>query len=101
MRGARAAPLLRRAEALGAVSGLRPPAAQLESEEFDGRFFFRLQTKLTDDAIVAALSVLGDVESVQLVEAAAAESEARGTGRQIRVDLRRLDDLMKQVGELV
>jgi two-component system chemotaxis sensor kinase CheA len=100
MRGARAALVLRRAEALGAVSALRPPAAQLESEEFDGRFFFRLQTTLADDVIVSTLSALGDVESVQLV-AAAVESEARGQGRQIRVDLRRLDDLMKQVGELV
>ena len=101
MRGARAALVLRRAEVLGSVSGLRPPAAQLEREEFDGRFFFRLQTKLTDDVIVSALSALGDVESVRLVEAVAVASDARGQGRQIRVDLRRLDDLMKQVGELV
>jgi len=35
MRGARAALVLRRAEALGAISGLRPPAAQLERDEFD------------------------------------------------------------------
>src|SRR4026208_2296626 len=32
---------------------------------------------------------------------AAAETGAAGPGRQIRVDLRRLDALMKQVGELV
>ena len=101
MRGARAALVLRRAEGLGAVSGLRPPATQLERDEFDGRFSFRLQTKLSDEAIVAALTAVGDVETVQVVEAAAPESEARANGRQIRVDLRRLDDLMKQVGELV
>jgi two-component system, chemotaxis family, sensor kinase CheA len=101
MRGARAALVLRRAEGLGAVSGMRPPAAQLERDEFDGRFSFRLLTKLPDEAVVVALRAVGDVETVQLEEAAAPETDARAQGRQIRVDLRRLDDLMKQVGELV
>ena len=100
MRGARAALVLRRAEGLGVVSGLRPPAAQLEGDEFDGRFFFRLQTKLPDAEIAAALGAVGEVEAVQLEEAAA-EADAGGHGRQIRVDLRRLDALMKHVGELV
>ncbi len=100
MRGARAALVLRRAEGLGAVSGLRPPAAQLERDEFDGRFFFRLQTKLPDAEIAAALAALGDVEAVQ-VEEAAPDADGGGRGRQIRVDLRRLDALMKHVGELV
>ena len=100
MRGARAALVLRRAEGLGAVSGLRPPAAQLESDEFDGRFFFRLQTSRPDAEIAAALGALGEVEAVQLDEAAR-EADAGGRSRQIRVDLRRLDALMKHVGELV
>ncbi len=100
MRGARAALVLRRAEGLGAVSGLRPAAAQLERDEFDGRFFFRLKTRLPDAEITAALGAVGEVEAVQLEEAAA-EADAGGRSRQIRVDLRRLDALMKQVGELV
>jgi two-component system chemotaxis sensor kinase CheA len=100
MRGARAAMVLRRAEGLGAVSGLRPPATQLERDEFDGRFFFRLQTKVPDAEITAALGAVGEVEAVQLEEVAA-EAEAGGRNRQIRVDLRRLDALMKHVGELV
>ncbi|HEY8196688.1 MAG TPA: chemotaxis protein CheA [Gemmatimonadales bacterium] len=101
MRGARAALVLRRAEALGGVSGMRPPAAQLERDEFDGRFSFRLQTRLPDDQVVSALGALGDVAMVQIEEAPAPEVDARAQARQIRVDLRRLDDLMKQVGELV
>jgi two-component system chemotaxis sensor kinase CheA len=100
MRGARAALVLRRAEGLGVVSGLRPPAAQLESDEFDGRFFFRLQTTLPDAEIAAALGAVGEVEEVQLDEAAR-DADADGRSRQIRVDLRRLDALMKHVGELV
>ena len=101
MRGARAALVIRRAEALGVVSGLRPPAVQLERDEFDGRFLFRLQTTHTDQEIIAALSAVGEVESVRVEEAVVPEAEARAQGRQIRVELRRLDDLMKQVGELV
>jgi two-component system chemotaxis sensor kinase CheA len=101
MRGARAALVLRRAEGLGAVSGMRPPAGQLERDEFDGRFSFRLQTKVSDEEVVTALRSVGDVETVRIEEAVPAEADTRSQGRQIRVDLRRLDDLMKQVGELV
>jgi two-component system chemotaxis sensor kinase CheA len=99
MRGARAVLVLRRAEAIGAVSGLQPAGAQLESDEFDGRFFFRLQTRLSDPEIAAALNAVGEVETVRFEEPAGADGPGRG--RQIRVDLRRLDTLMKQVGELV
>ena len=100
MRGARAALVLRRAEGLGEVSGLRPAVAQLERDEFDGRFFFRLQTRLPDAEITCALGTVGEVEAIQLQEPAA-EVEVEARSRQIRVDLRRLDALMKHVGELV
>lgn len=100
MRGARAALVLRRAESLGTVSGVQPPLSQLERDEFDGKFFFRLQTRLPEEKIAATLSAVGDVESVQFDETAS-DSDGRGRGRQIRVDLRRLDALMKHVGELV
>jgi two-component system, chemotaxis family, sensor kinase CheA len=73
-------------------------AAQLERDEFDGHFFFRLQTKVPDAEIAAALGAVGEVEAVQLEEASA---DIGGNSRQIRVDLRRLDALMKHVGELV
>jgi len=100
MRGARAAMVIRRAEGLGTVSGLRPAVALMERDEFDGRFFFRLQTRLPDAEIAAALGAVGEVEAVRLEEALA-DADAAGRGRQIRVDLRRLDALMKHVGELV
>ncbi len=100
MRGARAALVLRRAEALGSVSGVQPPPAQLERDEFDGKLFFRLQTRQSDEQIAAALRTVGDVDAV-LIEEAARQTGGAAHGRQIRVDLRRLDALMKQVGELV
>ena len=99
MRGARAALLLRRAEKLGAVSGVRPPIAQLERDEFDGKLFFRLQTRLTDGEIADALRTVGDVDTIEFGEVV--EESGRGPSRQIRVDLGQLDALMKHVGELV
>ena len=98
MRGARAALVLRRAESLGAVTGVRPPVAQLEREEFDGRLFFRLAATAGEEEIATVLRAVGDVESIRFEEPAAETAER---GRQIRVELRRLDVLMKQVGELV
>jgi two-component system, chemotaxis family, sensor kinase CheA len=81
---------------------VRPPLAQFERDDFDGRFSFRLQTRSSDEEIVAALRSVGEVETIEIVEPAAAGAEPRpGSNRQIRVDLRRLDLLMKQIGELV
>jgi two-component system chemotaxis sensor kinase CheA len=101
MRGGRAMLALRRAEALGSVTALRPGAAAFEREDFDGRFTFRLESAASNDAVVAAISSVGDVVSVAFEEAVPERAEPAGRGRQIRVDLRRLDAMMKQVGELV
>jgi two-component system chemotaxis sensor kinase CheA len=98
MRGARAALVLQKAESLGVVSALRPPPVQFDSQEFDGRLYFRLSGVATEEQILGALRSAGDVESVRFEEDQAQEL---GQSRQIRVDLSRLDALMKQVGELV
>jgi two-component system, chemotaxis family, sensor kinase CheA len=99
MRGARAALVLRRAETLGVVSGVQPPIAQLERDEFDGKLFLRLQTRLADQEITDALRMVGDVDTIEFGEVMG--ESGRGPSRQIRVDLGRLDALMKHVGELV
>jgi two-component system, chemotaxis family, sensor kinase CheA len=102
MRGARAVLAVRRAEVLGLVSGLRPSLAQLEREEFDGRLVFRIESRASEDDLAAAIRSAGEVESIRFEEPAATGAEAGAERhRQIRVDLRRLDRLMKQVGELV
>jgi len=100
MRGARAALVVRRAESLGVVSGLRPALAQFDYHDFDGRFFFRLACAASDEEVLASLRSAGDVESVRF-EDDQASAQSPGQSRQIRVDLGRLDSLMKQVGELV
>ncbi len=102
MRGGRAMLAVRRAEALGTVSALRPPATAFDREEFDGRFSFRLATSTADSAIETAIRSAGDVDVVSFAEFEAEQPQsANRRGRQIRVDLRRLDAMMKQVGELV
>jgi two-component system, chemotaxis family, sensor kinase CheA len=100
MRGARAVLAVRRAEALGLVTAVRPPLVQLEREEFDGKLAFRIESPASEDELAAVIRTAGEVESVRFEE-----PTVEGTGlsrqRQIRVDLDRLDRLMKQVGELV
>ncbi len=99
LRGGRALLALRRAEALGRVQDVRPGAHMFERDEFDGRFTFRLTGDLDDGMVEAAIRAAGDVEQVLVGDAAQGETVA--ARRQIRVDLGRLDALMKQVGELV
>ncbi len=110
MPGVRALLALKRAEGLGTVSGVRPPVAAFESEGFDGQFVFRLATKHNAAEVESAIRGAGDVDLVKVGAeatvtpvAAPAERGAKSAdrGTHIRVDLRRLDSLMNQVGELM
>ncbi|MBA3317037.1 MAG: chemotaxis protein CheA [Gemmatimonadales bacterium] len=100
MRGARAALVVRRAESLGVVSALQPPASQLDNHDFNGRFSFRLASGASEEQVLVALRGAGHVDSIRFEENGTGGAPA-GQARQIRVDLGRLDALMKQVGELV
>ncbi len=113
--GARAHLALRRAEQLGKVTGVMPPAASFDGQGFDGRFTFRLDAPIGESQIVAAIEAAGEIASVavdadtvqtaewRIPTAAAPAAPAVPSARsgQIRVDRRRLDALMSQVGELV
>ncbi len=116
LKGARALIVLKRMEALGAVHGIEPAPAAIESDSFDGRFAFRVETMVDRAEIEAAVRAAGDVERVTIDAdqaggaapapggAAAATPEIRETAgrtRHIRVDLQRLDTLMNLIGELV
>lgn len=103
LRGGRAMLALRRAEALGGVFDVRPGPAAFERDDFDGRFSFRLAGNAPTAAIEAAIRGAGDIENVSIGDVGAARGSAapEPVRRQIRIDLARLDALMKQVGELV
>ena len=120
LKGGRALLALKRAQALGAVQGVTPPQAAFESDDFDGRFSFRLESSAAPAEIERAVRGAGDVEHVSVggeerraaaPRTAAAGAAGGGVGapgeavpeksRHIRVDLRRLDELMDLIGELV
>lgn len=108
LKAGRALLVLKRVEALGRVSGVTPPQAAFESDDFDGRFAFRLDGDAAPDVIEKAARTAGDVERVVVGEReaeapqldAAAGPGDGGRARHIRVDLRRLDVLMDLIGEL-
>lgn len=102
LKGPRALLVLARAEKLGRVSGVEPPVASFERDDFPGDFSFRLATSAGEEAIVAQLRGAGDVAEV-LVGAVpqGGRSIEPGAVRHVRVDLRRLDRLMRLMGELL
>jgi len=114
LKGGRALLVLKRAQALGAVQGVTPPRAAFESDDFDGRFSFRLESPAPAPEIERGLRGAGDVEHVSVggeerrtaaprpaATAGAAPEPAPEKSKHIRVDLRRLDELMDLIGELV
>src|SRR5207245_330933 len=108
LKGGRAMLVIRKVKSLGTVHRMQPPPAAFESEDFDGRFVFELESGVAPAEIEAAVRSVGDVEHVTFgggvdeSQVSPAESVAGGgRGRHIRVDLRRLDTLMDLIGELV
>jgi len=113
--GARAHLALRKAEALGKISGIVPPTTAFDVQGFDGRFTFRLDSPADEADILAAIESAGEIANVAIdadtmqtaewrvptAAAPAAALPAAARSGQIRVDRRRLDALMSQVGELV
>jgi two-component system chemotaxis sensor kinase CheA len=106
LKGARAMLVVRKVQSLGTVDRVQPQLAAFESDDFDGRFSFELDTTRSATDIEAVIRSVGDVERVSFGGAAADEgqvtpAESSARGRHIRVDLRRLDTLMDLIGELV
>ena len=102
MKGARAAIVLHKAEALGRVSGVRPPTSAFEQDDFDGRFAFHFEGESSEAVLEAALRAAGDVAEIAFGDAAPERDlGAAARGRQIRIDVRSLDAVMNLVGQLV
>ena len=109
LKGGRATLVIRKMQSLGTIHRIQPAAAAFESDDFDGRFAFELETGAAAADIETAVRSVGDVERVTIGGGGTDESQlapgetgaAGGRGRHIRVDLRRLDTLMDLIGELV
>lgn len=101
LRGARALLALRKAEGLGAVSRVTPQVSELEREDFDGKLAFRVRTAAAPSEVDAVIRSAGDIAGVAIDLASDEQAVDTTTLRQIRIDLTRLDALMKLAGELV
>ena len=126
LRGVRAFLVAQAARALGEVTTLAPSAEAMQADEMEHDFALRLVTDRGDAAVSAALRAAGDVvevrvgadapgaprastdaqaEPITIGEAIAAAAPAGDSGvrqqRSVRIDLRRLDNLMNLIGELV
>ncbi len=115
--GVRAFMALRLARGMGEVGGVAPDETLLQGPEFRGVLEFLLRTERPAAEVEAALRAAGEIERVEVAESApgagapepapgavpeiAAAAPATARARNIRVDLRRLDALMNQIGELV
>jgi two-component system chemotaxis sensor kinase CheA len=118
LRGVRAFIIVQTLGRIGEVSATAPDIEDLQVEAFDADFALRLLTPLSPADIERVVRGAGDVADVQIGEDAAAPpreakpaaepapAEARkdvagGRARHVRIDVKRLDNLMNLVGELV
>src|SRR3989442_757762 len=109
LKGGRALLAVKKAQRVGPVHAVTPPESAFESDEFDGRFSFRIGGAAGAAEIERAVRSAGDVEHVTVggeerrtaPAAGAPRSAAETKSRHIRVDLGRLDGLMDLIGELV
>jgi two-component system chemotaxis sensor kinase CheA len=101
--------VVRKAQQLGTVVRVQPPATAFEADDFDGRFTLELDTVAPAAQIEAAIRAVGDIDTVivgadggEAVPVTGESAVTAGARRgHIRVDLRRLDSLMDLIGELV
>lgn len=117
LRGVRAYIIVNSLAKFGEVIVTEPDLEEIQAEAFELDFAVRLLTPNTPAEIEKAIRGAGDVEEVQVGEdivtptraaqpivetpAAADAKASNGRARHVRIDVRRLDNLMNLVGELV
>src|SRR5207249_9524640 len=75
LKAGRALLVLKRSQALGVVLAVTPPQTAFESEDFEGRFSFRLDSPAAPDEIETTLRAAGDVAHLTV-----GGEEVRGPG---------------------
>ena len=128
LRGVRAFMVVQALRAVGSVVAMAPPLDELKEEKFGADFAVRLVTTDSAERVAAIVGALGDVAGVLVEEttttgaaapvalrtipvaqgeqvAGGASGSSADSGvraqRNVRIDLRRLDNLMNLIGELV
>lgn len=125
LRGVRAFLVVQKLGTLGEIRDTAPSISALQAEEFDLEFAVRVATQADESAIERAARQAGDVDAVAVdlqgagvgwrpaaatplsapavaagLAAATVPAQMRAQ-RHVRMDLRRLDNLMNLIGELV
>jgi two-component system chemotaxis sensor kinase CheA len=112
LRGARAFLIVKRAESLGNIHSLSPSLDALQAEQFEWDFIMRIDSVADRATIERTIRSVGCVESVEFDVATAGAGSSGGAqsaepnvpsrqARHVRMDLRRLDNMMNLIGELV
>lgn len=114
LKGARVFMVLREIEKLGTIIRSIPAVKDLEDENFDTRFIVGVLTSNSPDEFVKNITNIMDVEKVSVEEpllnqlqiekrqeSAIDHVEKRINTQTVRVEIKKLDDLMNLVGELV
>jgi two-component system chemotaxis sensor kinase CheA len=129
LKAVRAFIVVQTAKSLGELTATSPELDALQADDFDHEFALRLVTSLSVEEVEEALRKAGDVEEVRAGEDGARDVIPRQTmefnvaelaglmddapvaaatpqpgvrqQRSVRIDLRRLDNLMNLIGELV
>lgn len=114
LKGARAFLIVKRAASLGRVHDVTPPLEALQAEKFERSFTMRIDTVADRASIERTIRSVGSVEHVQVqgatagsgdgaarVARQAADAAVARPARHVRMDLRRLDNMMNLIGELV
>jgi two-component system chemotaxis sensor kinase CheA len=129
LKGVRAFIVVQTAKSLGEVTGTSPELDALQADDFDHDFAIRLVTTRSREDVEEVLRKAGDVDDVHAGEDEASDAIPRQTmefnvaelaglmddvpvaaatpqpgvrqQRSVRIDLRRLDNLMNLIGELV
>jgi two-component system chemotaxis sensor kinase CheA len=115
LKSARVFMVLKEIEKSGVIIKSNPPMKNLEDEQFDQRFILGVLSNAEVDELSKAIMNIGDVEHINIepIELAKLPIEKRVqvdvvggklnfmASPTVRVDIRKLDDLMNLVGELV
>ncbi|HEX2779526.1 MAG TPA: chemotaxis protein CheA [Gemmatimonadaceae bacterium] len=124
LRGVRAFMVVQSLRGIGTVTTIVPPLDELKEDRFGADFAVRLVTGRAPADVQSVVAALGDVSAVAVEEGSGATAPAtpapgaaapngngaNGNGaaadgaranRNVRIDLRRLDNLMNLIGELV
>lgn len=114
LKGARVFMVLREIEKLGTIIRSVPAVKDLEDENFDTRFVVSVLTSNTSEEFVKNITNIMDVEKVDIEEPNPSQLqtekrqesvidhvEKKISTQTVRIEIKKLDDLMNLVGELV